>query len=99
MPGPISESYDPWVFSKKKWKEHIKTQGLKFFVLKCEDFLDAITEDEADTFNEMLAKMERARQSLGKVPANKYWVVNRDEPYADKVKRIIEENEKITLED
>jgi hypothetical protein len=47
----------------------------------------------------MLVKVERARQPKGKPPSNKYWVVNRDEPYVDQVKEIIEKNEKVSLKD
>jgi hypothetical protein len=45
----------------------------------------------------MLKKHEEYREAQGKPPTNRYWVVNRDEPYADQVKRIIEQNEGIVL--
>lgn len=70
---------------KQEIKEYMKSQNFKFWVLKIEDFVDALSEEELDAFNEMLRKHEEYRISLGKSPANSYWVVNRDDTPIDNI--------------
>lgn len=89
MPGPVSQSYFGPPDFVDDWKEHLRSEGLKFFVLKAEAFLDALGEDDAAAFNEMLQKYERARMAALKPAANRYWVTNRDEPWADEVEAVM----------
>lgn len=65
--------------TKEEIKEYMKSQRLKFWVLKINDFVDALTEEELMVFNMMLQKHSEYRISLGKSPGNRYWVVNRDD--------------------
>ena len=87
------------ISNKEKWDHRMKEQGIRYFVLKCEDFFDVINEEEAKKFNNILIKIERKRLSEGKTPSNKYWVINRNEPYANQVKVIIEQHEEIALKE
>jgi hypothetical protein len=102
MPGPVSDSnpgpMDAMSF-KDEWLAYLKREGSKFFVLKCIDFLECLSAEEVIIFNMMLRKQEEYREAQGKPPFNRYWVVNRDEPYAHLVKEIIEGNEGIKLND
>lgn len=99
MPGDISRSSNPGKPQSVKagWLADLKINKLKYFVLKAEDFLNVLSESEARAFNMMLMKLEHKRESQGKTPANFYWVVNRDEPYADKVRALIEKHHGIKL--
>lgn len=99
MPGPVSESSKgPTDRSlKDEWLAELKEEGSKFFVLKSTDFLECLTSRDILIFNVMLKKHEDFRRAQGKSAVNRYWVVNRDEPYADQVKAIIEEHEGIKL--
>ena len=82
---------------KEEWLENLNNAGLKYFVLKAEDFFATLSEEEVRSFDNFLVKHEQFRIDSGKHPCNKYWIVNRDEPYADEVKKIIEDNEGIEL--
>lgn len=90
MPGPISDSI-PEVHDvdAKEWRQWLRENGFKYFVLKAEDFLSALDADQVDEFNMMLKAHELYRVKRGKSMSNAYWVVNRDEPYADQVKALI----------
>jgi len=95
MPGPVSDSCpgptDPPI--RAEWMASLKRHGLRFFVLKAEEFLECLSEDEAYEFDELLKKYNASRRRRNKTPWNKYWVVNRDEPYADEVRKLIFDNE------
>jgi len=97
MPGPVSDSLPIINAFKEGWQSALREDGFKYFVLKCEDFLNALTSKEARAFDRMLQKHESYRVKKGKSSSNRYWVVNRDEPYADEVKRLIEKNRGIVL--
>jgi putative SOS response-associated peptidase YedK len=71
------------------WSQWVRDHKLKYFVLKMEDWFAALTDNDLMLFNGMLQKVERYREGLGKSPNNDYWIVNRDEPYADLVKSLI----------
>ena len=92
MPGDVSRSIE-LPDMRDQWLEDLKTEGLRFFVLKAEDFLRALSEEEAFYFNQMLKKHEDYRTGKGKSSYNKYWVVNRDEPYAEEVRELIFKSE------
>jgi len=94
MPGPVSQSSYPFPELKDLWLEDLEKNGLKFFVLKAEDFLSALDEDEVEQFNDLLKKHEQWRLDKGKKSSNKYWVCNRDEPYAEEVRKLIFGDEK-----
>ena len=68
---------------KEEIKNEFKSNGFKYWVLKIEDFIDALSEAELNAFNEMLSKHEEYRLSCGKTPSNSYWVVNRDDTPID----------------
>lgn len=97
MPGPVSQSMHFFGDFKEDWLDEMKKGKLRYFVLKAIDFLEALTEEEAESFNNMLKKHEAYRKALGKTSSNKYWIVNRDEPYADQVKKLIEDHHGIKL--
>jgi hypothetical protein len=63
--------------------------GFKYFVLKIDDFLASLDDEEIKLFNIFLYKHENYRESKGKRRTNSFWVVNRDEPYAPKVRELI----------
>jgi hypothetical protein len=63
----------------EKWKKDLNRKGFKFFVLKAEDFLDCLSEEEVEQFNYFLFKHEKYRISKGKTPSNSYYVINRDD--------------------
>jgi len=79
-----------------KWKKQLNEDDFKYFVIKMEDIFEALDEKWLSAFNEILKKYNEHRKTKDK-PINKYWLVNRDEPYSDQVKKIIEENEGIKL--
>lgn len=82
---------------KETWLKELKRQGFKYFVIKIDEFFDALNEDEIEFFNDLLALYNKHRTKKGKSAYNNYWIVNRDEKYANEVKRIIEENEGVKL--
>lgn len=73
--------------------KHVFSQ--KFLVLKWEDIQLALTRDELSELDDAIAKISKHRVDRGKVDYNKYFVVNFDEPYADKIADILIENEDI----
>lgn len=58
-------------------------------VIKREDILKYLEETEQITLDEMLNKIIRGRAKDNKKPINNYYVVNKDEPYAEVVHGII----------
>lgn len=83
---------------REVWEAKMDEQGLKFFVLKSED-LFKLSEDMVKEFNAILYSIENNRAEQGKSANNKYWVVNRDEEFAPKVKKMIEDSKGIELQD
>lgn len=82
---------------KEEWKKSMDESKLKYFVIKAEDLFE-LDSDDVVVFNDLLMKMENIRRwKKGKSASNNYYIVNRDEPYANEVKKIIEENEEIKL--
>ncbi len=61
---------------KEEWKLQLEKQGFKYFVLKVEDFLNSLNENEIYDFNEMLRNYNECRESK---PINSYFLINRDE--------------------
>ncbi len=91
MPGRGSEFYDPTAnprVYRERWKRQMRGLECKYFVLKADEFLDTLSPEQLASFNEMLIAYNSARSERGK-PVNKYYVVNRDEPYADQVRALI----------
>ena len=64
---------------KKEWLSAMKKKDFKYFVLKAEDFLKCLDEDEVIQFNNFLEKHENFREARRKPRANNYFVVNRDD--------------------
>lgn len=58
-------------------------------VIKREDILKYLEEPEQIALEEMLNKITRGRAKDNKKPINNYYVVNKDEPYAEVVHGII----------
>lgn len=58
-------------------------------VIKREDILKYLEESEQIALEEMLNKIIRGRTKDNKKPINNYYVVNKDEPYAEVVHGII----------
>ena len=58
-------------------------------VIKREDILKYLEEPEQIALEEMLNKITRSRAKDNKKPTNNYYVVNKDEPYAEVVHGII----------
>lgn len=58
-------------------------------VIKREDILKYLEEPEQIALEEMLNKITRGRAKDNKKPTNNYYVVNKDEPYAEVVHGII----------
>lgn len=69
----------------------------KFVVIKKEDVMKYLNEQEQVLIGDILTKISKCREENGRKPMNHYYVVNIDEPYAEVVKRIIidGENDKI----
>lgn len=72
--------------TKQKIIDYYKSKNYKYWVLKIEDFINALTEDEIQAFNEMLGKNEEYRISTNRTPSNSYWIVNRDDTPIDNLK-------------
>jgi hypothetical protein len=66
MPGPVSQSYQPYPDLRTEWLQELQSEGTKFFVLKCVDFLRWISEEQAEDFNDMLKAVEKERERIGK---------------------------------
>ena len=83
---------------QEEWKEDAEDAGLKYFVIKIEDFFNGCDQSDIANLDNVLEAIELYRRDmLKKKSNNRYWVVNRDEPYAIQVKEIIEKNEGIKL--
>lgn len=65
----------------------------KFTVLKDEDINKYLTETEKAIFNELRNKIMFSRRDIdGKSSNNEYMVINKDEPYANKVIEIMKKH-------
>ena len=64
---------------KEEWLSHMEDNGLKFLVIKLEEFLTSISEKETQALLYLLDKYGNYRESLGKPRGNEYYVVNKDD--------------------
>lgn len=64
---------------KEEWLNYMKDNELKFLVIKLEEFLTSISEEETQAFLYLLGKCGNYRESLGKPRGNEYYVVNKDD--------------------
>ncbi len=64
---------------KEIWLKSLKEEGLKFFVLKAEDFFEVLSDKEIELFNLWLMRHEEYRINKGKTPYNEYYLVNKDD--------------------
>lgn len=60
------------------WLDMYRENGFKYFVIKVDDFLNAISESELVEFGNMIARFNGERELKGK-KKNSYYVMNRDE--------------------
>ena len=67
----------------------------KFMVVRREDVEKYLSKSDMVILNTLLGKIVEGRAEEGKSTDNKYWVVNRDEKYADKVLQIILDGERM----
>lgn len=74
---------------KEQWREQMEQDGFKFLVIKAEDLLSALSEDDLRRLDRMLAKFNKWRRDVRGKPVNSYYVINRDEPYADEVRDVL----------
>lgn len=65
----------------------------KFLVVKTEDINKHLSKSERKALVDALLTIRNGRILDGKKPENEYWIVNQDEPYADKILQTILENE------
>lgn len=63
-------------------------------MLKQEDIEKYLTEEQKEQLNEMALAIVNGRARDGKCPINSYYVCNKDEPYAEKVRTAIMRGEK-----
>lgn len=64
---------------KECWHEQLRSNDIKYFVLKVDDLFNSITDEQTVEFNDLLGTYNDYRESkLGK-GVNKYFVANRDE--------------------
>jgi regulator of PEP synthase PpsR (kinase-PPPase family) len=67
---------------------------MKFAVLKVEDVLKVCNENQLATLDVIARMIGEMRKEEGRNPNPQYLVINKDEPYVDKIKAIIEEHER-----
>jgi hypothetical protein len=91
MPGPVSQSFNPFDGSlKRNWHAKLRSSGFRYIVFKVPDVFSALNAQEIELLDMMLAKIEGHRESQGKVPAHSYWVFARHWPGADQIKSLME---------
>lgn len=69
--------------------ENFEERNDTHIVIKKEDVLKYLEEPEQIALEEMLYRISRSRTEDNKNPFNKYYVVNKDEPYAEVVHGVI----------
>ena len=74
-------------------KKSIEVKENTHFVIKAEDAVNALSEDDFETFDVLLVKIMCYRERIGKSKCPKYYVVNLDEPYADLILEVIKYGE------
>jgi predicted RNase H-like HicB family nuclease len=62
-------------------------------VLKLEDMVSYLTVEEMSTLNHYGEKISRMRRYLEGKSDNSYYVINKDEPYADEILEVIKRGE------
>jgi hypothetical protein len=66
---------------------------VKFVVLKVEDIEKYCPFWQQEQLSEICNQIQGGRMEVGKEAENRYYIVNADEPYAEKVRALIEEHE------
>lgn len=64
---------------RKQWLQSFKDDGLMYFVLKADQFLEVLNDDMIIDFLRALEDLANYRESIGKTRDNEYYVVNRDD--------------------
>lgn len=62
---------------------------MKFVVAKVEDIEKHLSKERQHQLGDLLREVARGRIVEGKKAFNDYWVVNKDEPYSDEVRKLI----------
>lgn len=96
MPGPVSQSYDPDPI-RRRWATNMASQGFRYFVFKAKDVFHALDDDDLETLDYLMKKIERHRESVGKPAARSFWVYARHWPGANQVKLLMEQLLGITM--
>lgn len=66
---------------------------MKYIVLKVEDIEDVATYTEKETLKDIAERVSMLRKRQGRNTKPEYYIVNKDEPYADEVRKLIEGGE------
>jgi len=69
---------------RDEWRFMLEDEGSKYFVVKTDDIFKYLSDEQLDSFNDILFTIDHGRRKAGK-KENAYLVVNEDEPYASKV--------------
>lgn len=78
---------------------YMAKEKLKFWVIKAEDFVDALSDSQLRQFGNMLETNANTREGKGKPRSNQYWVINKDDTPIDNLEDFLiaakyKENEK-----
>jgi hypothetical protein len=66
----------------------------KYLVIKIEDMVNALDDNDSFFFRKLVHKIRDYRVNKGKPSYNSYIVVNEDEPYSNKVWKLIANEER-----
>lgn len=61
----------------------------KYYVLKIEDLDNCLTSEQREQLAGIIDCVQKTRLDAGKNPTPRYVVVNEDEPYSEKIRKII----------
>ena len=67
----------------------MRRAGFKFFVIKAEDLFSTLNENGLLLFGDLLDEFNKWRREVRGKPINSYYVINRDEPYADEIRDVL----------
>lgn len=90
MPGPVSDSYNPFAVGRAAWREKLAQEGFRYFVLKAADVFDYLEDEQLEALDDILSTIEQKRQRFGKPASRGFWVFGRHWPKADVVRAFIE---------
>jgi hypothetical protein len=82
---------------RDNWWKWLRVSGFRYFVLRIDDMLEALSPRDAMTLSRLLDKYNEHRGKKGK-PTRSYWVVHRDWKCGPLVKSLIEQEFNIKLD-